>query len=104
MELPVAADPRNENYPSRTMFARLKNLLGLPSAGDDSGARGEAAAADFLRQRLGYAIVGRNWRNLRDRREEIDLVARDGEVLVFVEVKTRAPWRARLGLPCRQQP
>ncbi|MBC7365291.1 MAG: YraN family protein [Undibacterium sp.] len=72
------------------MFVRLKNLLGLGPAADDAGARGEAAAADFLRRRRGFAIVARNWRNPRDRREEIDLVARDGEVLVFIEVKTRA--------------
>jgi len=32
-------------------------------------------------------LVQRNWRHDRD---EIDLVCRDGEVLVFVEVKTRA--------------
>ena len=72
------------------MLARLKNFLGLDAAGDDSGARGEAAAADFLRRERGFAIVARNWRNPRDRREELDLVARDGEALVFVEVKTRA--------------
>jgi putative endonuclease len=36
-------------------------------------------------------VVAANWRNPRDRREEIDLVVRDGDVLVFVEVKTRAP-------------
>ena len=35
-------------------------------------------------------MVARNWRNPRDQREEIDLVAWDGDVLVFVEVKTRA--------------
>jgi putative endonuclease len=35
-------------------------------------------------------IVARNWRNPRDLREEIDLVCRDGDVLVFVEVKARA--------------
>lgn len=35
-------------------------------------------------------MVARNWRNPRDLREEIDLVCRDGDALVFVEVKTRA--------------
>jgi putative endonuclease len=72
------------------MLARLKNLLGLGPVADDAGARGEAAAADFLRRERSFTIVARNWRNPRDRREEIDLVARDGEVLVFIEVKTRA--------------
>lgn len=55
----------------------------------DTGARGEALAADFLRRERGFGIVVRNWRNPRDRREELDLVCRDGDVLVFVEVKTR---------------
>jgi putative endonuclease len=56
----------------------------------DAGARGEALAADFLRRERGFVIVARNWRNPRDRRDEIDLVGRDGEILVFVEVKTRS--------------
>jgi putative endonuclease len=72
------------------MFARLKNFLGLGPAAADSGARGEAVAAAFLRREHGFELVAHNWRNPRDRREEIDLVARDGAVLVFVEVKTRA--------------
>ena len=54
-----------------------------------AGSRGEQAAVDFLKQRHGFTIVTRNWRSPRDRREEIDIVARDGEVLVFVEVKAR---------------
>ena len=73
------------------MLSRLKKFLGLPSAAEEnSGARGEAAAAEFLQRAQAFSIVARNWRNPRDLREEIDLVARDGEVLVFVEVKTRA--------------
>ena len=55
----------------------------------DTGSRGEQLAGDFLRRRRGFSLVARNWRNPRDRREEIDLVCRDGEALVFVEVKTR---------------
>ena len=55
-----------------------------------AGARGEQAAADFLQARHGFAIVTRNWRRPRDQRDEIDLVCRDGDVLVFVEVKARA--------------
>lgn len=49
------------------------------------GKRGEAEAAGFLKDR-GYRIIGQN---VRLRRGEIDLVAYDGEVLVFVEVKAR---------------
>ncbi len=55
-----------------------------------AGVRGEQAAADFLQARQGFVIVARNWHSPRDRRDEIDLVCRDGEVLVFVEVKARA--------------
>lgn len=54
------------------------------------GARGEQAAADFLQARHGFTIVTRNWHSSRDRRDELDLVCRDGDVLVFVEVKARA--------------
>jgi len=56
----------------------------------EAGARGEQAAADYLQARHGFAIVTRNWRSPRDLRDEIDLVCRDGDVLVFVEVKARA--------------
>jgi putative endonuclease len=55
-----------------------------------AGAEGERLAADFLRKEKSYKIVARNWRSPRDRRDEIDLVCRDGKVLVFIEVKTRA--------------
>jgi putative endonuclease len=55
-----------------------------------AGTRGEKAAADFLQERQGFTVVVRNWRSPRDHRDEIDLVCRDGEVLVFVEVKARA--------------
>ncbi len=49
------------------------------------GAAGEDTACEHLR-RCGYRIVARNWRT---RLGEIDIVARDGDVLAFVEVKTR---------------
>jgi putative endonuclease len=49
------------------------------------GRRGERAAEKYLR-RCGYRIVKRNFRAAG---AEIDLVAMDGDVLVFVEVKTR---------------
>jgi putative endonuclease len=55
-----------------------------------SGARGEQLASDWLRRQRKFVIVARNWRNPRDAREEIDLVARDAGVLVFIEVKARA--------------
>lgn len=71
------------------MFAWLKKIFSI-RATTDSGARGELEAADFLRRERGFTMVTRNWRNPRDRRDEIDLVCRDGEALVFVEVKARA--------------
>ncbi|HOU41535.1 MAG TPA: YraN family protein [Promineifilum sp.] len=49
------------------------------------GSWGEGVAAVRL-EAEGYTIVARNWRCAAG---EIDLVARDGETLVFVEVKTR---------------
>jgi putative endonuclease len=49
------------------------------------GQAGEAAAVRYLRRR-GYVILARN---ARSRLGELDLVARDGGTLVFVEVKAR---------------
>ena len=49
------------------------------------GRRGEALAEEFLRA-CRYTIVARNY---RCRAGEIDLVALDGEIRVFVEVRTR---------------
>lgn len=50
-----------------------------------SGARAEAIAADYL-ARQGLVIVARNFRT---RHGEIDVIARDGDTLVFVEVRLR---------------
>jgi putative endonuclease len=57
------------------------------------GRRGEEIAARYLR-RCGYRILARNFRAAG---AEIDLVAADGETLVFVEVKTRSS--AEFGTP-----
>jgi len=78
------------------MLSRLKKLWEKLFAREalteraEAGARGEQAAADFLKARQGFTVVVRNWRNPRDLRDEIDLVCLDGDVLVFVEVKARA--------------
>ncbi len=50
------------------------------------GARGERAAARYLK-RHGYRILVRNYHCVAG---EIDLIAADGENVVFVEVKTRS--------------
>ncbi|MEO7597592.1 MAG: YraN family protein [Opitutus sp.] len=62
----------------------------MPGAPKSSGERGEQHAARWLETHRGYTVITRNWRDPRDRRREIDLVCRDGDVLVFVEVKARA--------------
>jgi putative endonuclease len=49
------------------------------------GEEGEGLAARFLEER-GYRIVARRWRGAG---REIDLVAKKGGVVAFVEVKTR---------------
>ncbi|WP_189168215.1 YraN family protein [Pilimelia anulata] len=49
------------------------------------GARGEVLAAEYL-ARAGLVIIERNWRCPDG---EIDLIARDGPALAFIEVKTR---------------
>ena len=50
-----------------------------------TGAAAEAAAAAFL-ENAGFRVIERN---VRFAHGEIDLVCRDGDVLVFVEVKSR---------------
>lgn len=53
------------------------------------GALGERLAARHL-ERAGMVVLARNWRcATQDVRGELDLIARDGRVLVFCEVKTR---------------
>jgi putative endonuclease len=49
------------------------------------GRSGEDAAVEYL-ERLHFRILARGFRLLRG---EIDIVARDGETIVFLEVKTR---------------
>jgi putative endonuclease len=67
-----------------------------PRATQDLGALGERFAQEFLKRRANYRIVATNvvlpiGRNRRGALVlgELDIVAYDGEVLVFVEVKTR---------------
>ena len=59
----------------------------------NKGARGEEKACDFL-QGQGYRILERNY---RCRLGEIDIIAREGQTVVFVEVKARSS--GRFGLP-----
>lgn len=50
-----------------------------------TGNTGEALAAAWLAER-GYIIIDRNWRHSR---WEVDIIAEKGNILHFVEVKTR---------------
>jgi len=59
-----------------------------------TGREGECAAAAHL-ESLGYRILKRN---LRGPGGEIDLVAREGDTLVFVEVKLRDAARFGSGI------
>ncbi|MCC6543536.1 MAG: YraN family protein [Nitrospirae bacterium] len=49
------------------------------------GRQGEERAEEYLKTK-GYNIIERNYSN---RFGEIDIIARDGSTLVFIEVKTR---------------
>ncbi|MFH2136629.1 MAG: YraN family protein, partial [Patescibacteria group bacterium] len=51
----------------------------------DLGQLGEKLACGFLREK-GYQILSQNYRT---RGGEIDIVAKEGDIIVFVEVKTR---------------
>ena len=50
------------------------------------GKKGEELARKYLEEK-GYRILETNWRHGRD---EVDIIAMDGDELVIVEVKTRS--------------
>lgn len=66
------------------------------------GGAGEDAAAEYL-VRLGWRILDRNWRSVH---LELDIIAEEGDTIVFVEVKTRraegmqSPWEALTPSKC----
>ncbi|PYI59556.1 MAG: YraN family protein [Verrucomicrobia bacterium] len=73
------------------LSSRWRNRFSLSKNSPSSvhlrrGARGEKLALRFLR-RNGYKILYRNFRGRSG--GEIDIVCRDNDTLVFVEVKTR---------------
>jgi putative endonuclease len=51
----------------------------------DTGKEGERLAQEYLR-RKGFLILATNY---RFERAEVDIIARDGDILVFCEVKMR---------------
>jgi putative endonuclease len=64
----------------------LLPVSGMTMERQELGKSGEDLAAREL-ERLGYAILARRYRT---KHGEIDIVARDGDTIVFVEVKARA--------------
>jgi len=64
----------------------IENQIRQWRARSDLGLRGETLAAKELKKR-GYQILERRW---RCRFGEIDIVAKNGDTVVIVEVKTRA--------------
>jgi putative endonuclease len=77
--------------------------FGAPAARDGPralGALGEDLAVGHFRRR-GFVVVARN---VRTRHGEIDMIAFDGRVLVFAEVKTRRASNRRRGLCPEDQP
>lgn len=67
------------------MAERNERGAGIGDGRKRLGTRGEDVAVGHL-ERLGYEILARNWRS---RLGELDVVASDGDTLVFVEVKLR---------------
>jgi putative endonuclease len=53
---------------------------------NELGKKGELIARKFLEE-IGFKIIKTNWRHEKD---EIDVIAKDGDELVMVEVKTRS--------------
>jgi putative endonuclease len=60
-------------------------VVDMTKARQALGAYGERLAVEHLAE-AGMVVLDRNW---RCRHGEIDIVARDGDVVVFCEVKTR---------------
>ncbi|MDR1590685.1 MAG: YraN family protein [Puniceicoccales bacterium] len=52
----------------------------------ETGNEGEKLAVNFLRKKKKYKIIKKNWRH---KSGEIDIIAQDGAVTVFVEVRAR---------------
>lgn len=87
--LRLRRNPRLRHLMMRFVSLHKRNrpyLLGLRMSRPETGLLGEILAAKYLREH-GRRILYRNYRGLH--RGEVDIVARHGETLTFVEVKTR---------------
>jgi len=63
----------------------LFNLLNMKKQGHELGRKGEEITKEYLRS-IGYEILEENWFS---HHLEIDIIAKDGNDLVIVEVKAR---------------
>ena len=84
------------NYAAKKGVTEARVEAASKQAARQTGVKGETYAYWYLR-RQGYTPVARNY-TVAGIKGEIDIVAYDGPVLVFVEVKTRSasgPWQAR---------
>jgi putative endonuclease len=71
---------------SRSLNSPYRQGTGASGARKWTGDYGENVAADWLRAR-GYRVLARNFKGRRV--GEVDIVAREGRQLLFIEVKTR---------------
>lgn len=67
-------------------FSRNPQRLSPDATRAERGKFGEDLAATHCKRELGYRIIARNWRCKRD---ELDLIGIDDDVLVFIEVRAR---------------
>ena len=86
--LPIVPD---EEGWVRKDFEKCRKLLVKPERQPEgpehirTGVWGEELAAAYLREK-GYIILERDWHSVH---RDIDIIAQDGDTIVFVEVKTR---------------
>ena len=81
----------NKTYIIRTLHESIWALR-IPTHLKNNRVRGwygEWLARKHLRQKK-FIILHKNWKSSLDARREIDLIARDKESLVFVEVRARS--------------
>ncbi len=85
LERPATQAAGQQERCARAASARTADEQSAGRRNKALGARGEEAAARFL-DRRGYDILERNWGCFAG---EADIIAKDGDTVVFVEVKTR---------------
>jgi putative endonuclease len=68
-------------------FCKKPEALPSGSSRAQRGRYGEDLACRYCRKELRYRVLARNWRSKRD---ELDLICMDRNVLVFIEVRSRS--------------